>query len=562
MSDQRGRDGGAAGFAGLFGAIRNLSYASSAYRLSLSGRIPNRLLRQPVDLTPGDAERGKALLDGVYQFAGQVVHAEAEDGDASVALPPWRYRKAGDYWLRGLQDFGWLRDLKAVATQDAQAHAQALVGDWMENHTSIEAVAWRPEFVGLRLSAWLSHADFILKDAGEAFTRRFYQNLALHLRHLTRAARGGEDGAARIAACKGLIYGGHCLPDNERRYQTGLKILENEIARQVPNDGGQIERNPSAHMAVLRDLVEIRATLSGADQTAPEFMSDAIERMAPVLRAYRHGDGALALMNGSVEEEPWMIDLILARADARGRAQLNAPETGYRRVQASRTVLIIDTGPPQKITRFAHGGALAFEMSVGKERMIVNCGTWRGGEPAWRNALRATAAHSTLTVDDTNSAELHDDGRLGEGPGEVFVEREDQDGATWIDARHDGYIAPFGLIHRRRFYISPDGNDIRGEDVLSRAEPRVQGGRSLALRFHLHPDVKSSLVQDGSAALLRLPSGAGWQMRASGGVIDLNESVYAGDGATQRRTEQIVITAPIKADHTTVKWALRRIPKN
>jgi len=275
-----------------------------------------------------------------------------------------------------------------------------------------------------------------------------------------------------------------------------------------------------------------------------------------------HGDGALALMNGSVEEEPWMIDLILARADARGRAQLNAPETGYRRVQASRTVLIVDTGPPQKIRRFAHAGTLGFEMSVGKERLIVNCGTWRGGEPTWRNALRATAAHSTLTVDDTNSAELHDDGRLGDGPSDVFVEREDQDGATWIDAHHDGYIAPFGLVHRRRIYISADGNDIRGEDVLSRKESRAQSGRSLALRFHLHPDVQSSLVQDGSAVLLRLPSGAGWQMRASGGAIDLNESVYAGDGITRRRTEQIVITAPIRADNTTVKWALRRIPKN
>lgn len=558
MSDQRGRDNGASGLAGLVGALRNLSYAGSAYRFPLSGRIPERLLRQPVDLTPGDAERGKALLDGIYQFAGQVIHA---DGDAP-AMPPWRNREAGDFWLRGLQEFGWLRDLKAVATQSAQEHAQALVADWMERHTAIDAVAWRPEFTGLRLSAWLAHAEFILKDADEAFVRRFYQNLALHLRHLTRTARGGEDGAARIAACKGLIYGGLCLPESERRYLTGLKILENEVTRQVAADGGQVERNPSSHVAVLRDLVEIRATLTGADQAVPEFVPNAIERMAPVLRAYRHGDGALTLMNGGIEEEPWMIDLILARADARGRAQLNAPETGYRRVQASRTVLLIDTGPPQKITRFAHAGALGFELSVGKERMIVNCGTWRGGEPAWRNALRATAAHSTLTVDDTNSAELHDDGRLGEGPGEVFVEREDQDGATWIDARHDGYLAPFGLVHQRRFYISPDGNDIRGEDVLSRAEPRVQGGRSLALRFHLHPDVQSSLVQDSSAVLLRLPSGAGWQMRASGGVIDLNESVYAGDGTTRRRTEQIVITAPIKSDHTTVKWALRRIPKN
>ena len=70
------------------------------------------------------------------------------------------------------------------------------------------------------------------------------------------------------------------------------------------------------------------------------------------------------------------------------------------------------------------------------------------------------------------------------------------------------------------------------------------------------------MAQDGASILLRQPSGNGWQMRSSGGTIGLNESIYIGDGATLRRSEQVIITGPVEAKITTIKWALRRISKN
>jgi uncharacterized heparinase superfamily protein len=280
-----------------------------------------------------------------------------------------------------------------------------------------------------------------------------------------------------------------------------------------------------------------------------------------MLRGFRHGDGGLALFNDSTEEDAWLIDRVLAQADTKGRPLSDARHGGFQRLQAGRTVLIMDAGAPPAVGLRAHAGTLSFELSVGKERLIVNCGAWRGPDRQWVQALRASAAHSTLTVDDTNSAVVLEEGGIGIGPNRVEASREEKDGAIWVEASHDGYAQPFGLKHTRRLYMAPDGADVRGEDRLSRAGGSGRAGRSFAVRFHLHPDVQASLVQDGASVLLRLSSGAGWQLRAAGGTLDLNESVYAGRPGERRRTEQVVITGGIGAEETIVKWALRRIPK-
>jgi hypothetical protein len=115
--------------------------------------------------------------------------------------------------------------------------------------------------------------------------------------------------------------------------------------------------------------------------------------------------------------------------------------------------------------RFAHAGTLSFEMSVGRDRLIVNCGAAPAAEGEWRDALRATAAHSALILADTNSSELRPEG-LGRRVEKVEVDRQEANGAQWLEVSHDGWVRQFGLRHRRRFYLSESGDDLRGEDVL------------------------------------------------------------------------------------------------
>ena len=548
-------DAGASG--GFLGALRRLRRRSSG---AAGPGEAKRLLHRPVDLVPGVAGRGEALVAGLYEFGGQAVRAsEAGDGDGA----PWQHESAGAHWLAELHGFAWLRDLRAAGTGQAAERGRSLVLDWLRRHRTIEpveAAAWGPGSLGRRLSAWLAHSEFLLQGADDAFTRRFHQALDLQAHQLMRTARSADDGVPQLIACRGLIESGLCLPDGERRVSQGLRLLEATLGQQVLGDGGHAERNPSSHLAAIWCLAALRATMDAAERPSVPALSEAIARLAPALRMFRHGDGGLALFNGGIEEERGLIDLALSRTTATGAAPpLDAPDTGFRRIESKHATLIADTGAPSAVGRWAHAGTLSLEMSVGRERLIVNCGGWRGGDTGWREALRATAAHSTLIVDDVNTATLDANGAIAEGPNTVRVERRDQDGATWIDASHDGYLDTLGLIHKRRLYAGASGADVRGEDSLVYMRRRRRQGREFALRFHLHPDVRCAMTEDRSAVLLRLPSGAVWRMRAAGAAMSIDESVYAGDGATRRRTSQVALTGPIE-DATTVKWALKLLP--
>ena len=381
-------------------------------------------------------------------------------------------------------------------------------------------------------------------------------SIAAQLRHLARTANWEVAGAPRLRALKGLIAGRAALGDSATRLAKVLRALEREVQVQILPDGGHLSRNPSLQLQVLQDLIDTRAVLRAAQIETPGGLQHAIERMAPILRFFRHGDRRLALFNDSLEDDGVLIDLVLTRSETKGGAPTQAPQTGFDRLQAGRSLAIMDTGrpPPRGFDEVAHAGMLSFEMSHERERIIVNCGAYRGPKSSWSRVARASAAHSVLVVADTNSVEISEDGTLGRSPPSIARERAEHEGQQWISATHEGYRERFGLTYARQLFLAADGEDLRGEEKLT-----GRPGAAFAVRFHLHPSVQASLAQDG-AALFRLPSGTCWRLRAAGAEMSLGESVYLGSGKA-RKTQQVVLSGTVGAEGAAVRWALRREPK-
>ena len=530
--------------------LKAMYYGSSLYRLTLLGRAPDQVLQAPTDPWPGRAENGRAIAEGRWRLAGQTLTFPPRAG-----APEWYPEAAWTGWLEELHGFVWLRDLREMGGDSRQIARHALAG-WMADCGSWDGFAWRPDILGRRLVSWLTHGGFLLNGADALFRRRFLQSLAEQTRHLARVVTAGPEGLGRIAAVKALLYAGLSLPGAERRFAQAMRLLEHELDRQILQDGGQRERNPLVHFLLLCDLVDIRLALIQAKRSIPDWLQQTIDRAAPMLRFYRHGDGALALFNGGREESAELVDNVLAIGQATGKPVSRAQHTGYERLAARKTLLLVDAaGPPHAdFAAHAHAAPMAFEMSIGTERLIVNMGAWLGADASWRQATRETAAHSTLSVDDKSAVDIRKDGNLGRVPRQVTVERRDEEGASLVSMSHDGYRPLGRLVHRRSLYLSADGEDVRGEDVVV-----GPGGEQFALRFHLHPDVQAAVVQDGQGALLRLPSGEGWRLRMSGGVLSLTDSVYLGAGP-MKRSQQVVISGGLNGERTKIKWALTSVP--
>ncbi len=552
------------GFGGVLGQLRALArlprdlalgrlayglkrplFALPFYRLLLVGRGPTALRASPSDPWPGDAEKGARLIEGSFTLAGRTLHPPAH---------PWSPVGAEPEWLAALHGFDWLRDLRAAGGDAARRRSRELTDDWLDRFGGWDSVAWAPAVIGRRLASWLGQYDFFAASADVEFRHRVLTSMARQARHLEGVLPAGLAGAELIVALKGLCTAGACLPGGDRWLEKGLGLLRRDLPRQILADGGHATRDPETHMAVLRDLIDLRAALRAGGIETPADLQTTIEQMAPMLRLFRHGDGGLALFNGASEMDGWQIDMVLQRVDNRPRALSHAPESGFQRLHAGRTVVLVDAGapPPPGLDRGAHAGTLSFEMSVGRERLIVNCGA-QPARRSWGRVQRLTAAHSTLVLDDTNSSKFSGDGGLLRRPANVSCRREEGEGNLWLDMSHDGYLPRFGLVHQRRLYLSINGEDLRGEDSLEGASRHA-----FAIRFHLHPKVRATLAQDGNSVLLRAGRAGGWRFRAHGASLALEPSVYLGRAGEVRRCQQMVLVGRTGEVPGAVKWALQK----
>ena len=209
----------------------------------------------------------------------------------------------------------------------------------------------------------------------------------------------------------------------------------------------------------------------------------------------------------------------------------------------------------------AHAGALAFEVSSGNARLIVNCGVAEGEE--WRRLARTTAAHSTLSLGDSSSARILAGGRFARwlgnpvvsGPLQVQAKRSQGHEGTTLAAGHDGYVAGYGYRHERTLLLAPDGFRIEGQDRLvpvRRQRPRAD---RFAIRFHLHPAVQAT--RDTEGVLLHVPGGETWRFASPELGPALEESIYLCDVHGRRRTRQIVLAGRAGATPE-VTWSLAR----
>ncbi|HWG07105.1 MAG TPA: heparinase II/III family protein [Beijerinckiaceae bacterium] len=537
----------------------------SPLRLAAMVRVasPERLLIAPQDIRTADPTVADDIYAGYFAFAGKVIDAHGRS--------PCEIEGAAVGWQAALSSFGWLRHLRAAGTALARANARVLVDDWMSlKGRPSQDVAWQVDVAARRLLSWLSQSPLILEGADRAFYRRFMKSLGRHAAFLTAALGDGLAGETQLIAVVALAELGLCAEGMAKLQRRATRLLADELSRQILPDGGHISRNPQKLLDLLLDLLPLRQAFAARAVAPPQILLNAIDRMLPMLRLFRHGDGSLALFNGMGVTAPDTLATILAYDDSRAVALANAPYTGYQRGAAGASVFVIDSGTPPApaFSTEAHAGTLSFEFSIENQRIIVNCGACGQPRTAMRRAGRVTAAHSTLVVSDVSSSrfaakegiERWLEDQIVARPEKVLVARGEDAGAVTIEASHDGYEHRFGLIHVRRLRLSADGYCLDGEDRLKTSGRRVPGAVSAdyALRFHLHPAVRFEPGGDDAGVVLALPDGQRWHFAAGGQAIEIEESIFFAGPDSPRPTQQMVVHAKIR-DISAIGWRLERI---
>lgn len=406
--------------------------------------------------------------------------------------------------------------------------------------------------IGARCISWI-FTDRILRHhhAWDAATQeRMWRNLHSQARHLAAYLKfGGRHGRNHhlIGAAASLCFVALCCPDwkdSQRWLRKGLNVLWPAFDEQVNPDGLHFEASFGYHLQVMEFILILFAEMRRRKVPVPGKVYALLGLMGTALRLARQPDGELPNINDndnaaimplplSVQERAAGVMAVLAaqfeRPDFRAAAGAHWPlyahlllgEKGAEdfrmlgeipepvplltSLTASRIhilrrkndYLLLKNNPdPAPRSGHNHADLLNILLFLDGKPVLVDAGTYKfAGDAGFRNALRGTAAHNTVTVDGKNQAEpvksFGWDGQMKPGPAQA-VEGE---GAAVIDAQHDSY-GMLGVTHRRVLVW------FRKEAALAVIDQmQGEGAHRFAQHWHFPPE---TLVEDAGTGHYRV----------------------------------------------------------
>jgi uncharacterized heparinase superfamily protein len=536
--------------------VSKLARGSLLSRLK-TGKQPLKLVAVPRDHVHGDRQRGEALLAGRFVVGSETIPLKDLDF-AAVG--------ASGAASEQLQGFSWLRDLAAAASRENGARfAEALAGRWLLAHGSKVDEAWAPHLWGERILFWTAYAPYLLSSSDGGYRTAHLNTLARGARYLGGSADKAAAGLDRVTAWCGVVAAALLVKGGVPRLARGEAGLARALTSAQFDDGGLISRSPFQQAMLVDRLGLLRSSYQAAKQTIPESVEAAAQASLAALHGVSMGDGALSSWQGCNPGEAARLTALIEGCGLRARPLRQPRGWGYHRLSALGTILVIDAAPPPPPKAAERGSAstLAFELSDGGQRLVVNCG---GPGPLPTDlpeelvqGLRTTAAHSTLILADTNSTNIMADGPLGKGVEDVAIDRHEDNDSSRLEASHDGYVRTFGMVHKRSLMLGNDGKELRGADQLQpRGRRKIRESAPYAARFHLAPGVEATITADGMGAILRSKGAPPWNFRCRGGNLLVEESLWIDGRGQPRGTNQLVIVGEVSALGGEIGWQFRR----
>ncbi len=511
-----------------------------------------------------DESVARDIYAGVFAFAARTV--QADETSIFLTSPP------SPEWQRALQGFDWLPHLAYARQSVIPLKAISLLQEWINVAAGKGAQARQPHVGARRVWNWLLCLPVIRARASPAVADKIHRALNQQVHDLSRMT---FEGAHPVELSIGLCRVLHALAFTAREaaLPRALAELEATLDTQVQSDGCLISRNPAALVRVLGQLLVLRAVLAqgAADTDRSAGLDRAVERMSGALRVLSLVPRRPALFHGAGEVDQGYVTALLAGTSDPDEAPhiAHARCGGYHVLSRGDSRVIMDTGAicPVPFSATSHASCLGFELAWKACPVIVNCGSPRVSDEALRQLLRATAAHSTLVINDVSSCRFSPQD-IGNGQAQRYVvagprqvnckqedEDKDKDEGVCIRARHDGYMSAFNLLHERRLALSRDGGALKGRDRLTPGrDTDLHTHLPYVLRFHLHPDIDITQM-DRRHMAMSLPNGDAVSFTCHDEDIAIEESLYTRRSGVPVPTQQIVIASDVQRARQ-ISWSL------
>ena len=466
--------------------------------------------------------------------------------------------------FENLHSFLWLNKLDR---KNSKVITKDIITSWINFFPNYNPNTWEMEITAKRIIAWTSNTDITLEDSDKMYKEKFFLSIVKQANFLLKNLNNLFYYPSKIICCASIILSGMIFKENEINYKVGVKELEKIVKKYFDNVGFPKSRNPEEVFICIKYLILIREWHKEAQKHIPDFLNEIISKCGSCYVLLSCSNKQFPLFNGSTEINYQDYDIFLK--NLKYKFINKSHEVGdLIKIKRKKLELFMDCGnPPSNIfAKHYQAGCLSFEFISNKQKVICNLGYGKYLSSKLSSISRATAAHSTLYINDTSSCTFQKNQTINKIYGNSLIHKhriikknytEDKD-FYLISATHNGYEKKFGYIHTRSIRISKNEDKIFGYDELNKTK-KNSSLLNYSVRFHVYPDTKVVKTIAGNSVLISLPNGEGWSLLSETNNFQIEKNIFLGNKKGIINNESISMSEELIKENFTIKWIIERV---
>ncbi len=527
--------------------LREKKFKSSNYNISLGGVQPHRIYESSnIFLIQDLVNNDPIILNSVRKFTTNL----------------WKITNLENDKTKKLHDFGWLPALNIKTEKELGC---LIVDQWINNFSNYNEKYWTFDVITNRLINWISSYDIIFKNSDLIFRSKVINNIVKQAKHLFKNINLINTGIDKIKSLAALILVGNSFEQYEEYTQFGLKNLEDELSDFINKDGFVKTKNPEDLFWTLYFLVLIKEWLILSRKQTPAFINIYINSLGISFKFLRFSNGDLPLFNGANQIN---TERFYEYLESRGYEFENMENIfcGYAKIKSKKIEIFMDANNPSSMlhSRNYQAGPLSFELSSNGEKFICNSGSAKNLGEELSYLSSSTAAHSTVTINDTSSCIFQKNKMIRKYFGNSLIEKHDifkkefKNDKEFIQCTigHNGYEKRFKLLHERQITLFKIKSHVEGIDNL-RCKNLENKNLTYSVRFHIHPDIRITKTM-GNDILLGSNNGEGWIFRSPQIPTKIEKNLYFGNPNNIKESSFILLEGNIENENTNIIWHLEK----
>ena len=453
-------------------------------------------------------------------------------------------KKYGDVkYVWELNRLQYLQPIAALAAINKNEHLSAYclseIESWIDSNPPYRGINWAS---GIELAFRIISIIVVISMTNETLlsnnlSTKIKHTLAHHgywlMRYPSEYSSANNHLIAEAAALYILGTLAPSLPNAIKWKKYGKKTLTKEVLKQIYADGVGAEQSPS-YMALTLEWLLLCGTIGKFhNDEFPDQYWVRIEKAAEFLRCLTDKNGNQPHIGDNDESQviyskmyysSYTTSILTCITNLKNQPDLNTyknidhlrylifgkPISNYQtpngvscfkyggytisrnNIKNKEYLLIFDHGPLGYLSIAAHGhaDALSIWLHIDGLPVIVDAGTYlyhSGGK--WRNHMRSTSAHNTLSINGTNSSLISGSFNWRTKANSILVNCDNEKKLV-ICAENDGYQKRYGVKHRRQIDLNDNGFIVTDSLHGNSTELPVEIG------FIFHPELSINKIDN------------------------------------------------------------------